>query len=120
VVEFRGDVVVVDDVEVPISAGMRTIVEFLVDRHVEDARDGKAPEDFCAFQLGELEGALGMPRTTVRKQLWRFLQRLEERYLAGARRPLPEGAVIEQTDDGWRFSGDCVVRRASRRRACQG
>lgn len=113
VVELREEVVVVDGVEVPISAGMRTVVGYLVDRHLEDVRDGKAPEDFCAFKLGELEEALGEPRTTVRKQLWRFRQRLEERYLEGARRPLLEGAVLEQVDDGWRFSGSCLVRRAS-------
>jgi hypothetical protein len=113
VVELRKDGVVVAGVSVPVSGGMRQVVALLAEQHIEDKQVGKAPDAYCAFTLAEMAEALGERRTTVQKQLWRFRQRLADRYRDGARRPLPEGAVVEQVDDGWRFSGECVVRKAS-------
>ncbi|MEZ4323548.1 MAG: hypothetical protein R3F61_39150 [Myxococcota bacterium] len=112
-VELGVDEVRVDDVVVRIPAGMRDVLAFLVERHLEDVRDGKAPDAFCAWSLEDMSAELGVPRTTVHKQLRRFQDRVAECYAAEARRPLPEGAVVQQDGSAWRISANCLVRRVA-------
>jgi hypothetical protein len=112
-VELSDEGVQLDGVVVSVPAGMRTVLEFLVDRHVDDVRDGKAPEAFCVWTLQDMSEALGLPRSTVHKQLRRFQDRLAARYAEEVRRPLPVGSVLQLEGATWRFSPDCLVRRAS-------
>jgi hypothetical protein len=113
-VELRPGRMQVDDVEVAMPTGMENVVAYLVDRHLEDVRDGKAPDAFCTWSLKDLAEGLDLPRTTVRQQLWRFVERLNDRYAEQARCHLPEGAVLEQDEDGgWRFNANCLVRRVA-------
>ena len=112
-VELTPEAIRVDEVEVPMASGMKQVVEYLVDRHIEDVRDGKAPADHCTWSLEELSDALEIPRTTVQKQLRRFRNRLADRYAAEAHRPLPDGSVLELEGNGWRFSANCLVRRSA-------
>lgn len=113
-VELRPGWMQVDDVEVAMPSGMESVVTYLVDRHLEDVRDGKAPDAFCTWSLKDLAEGLDLPRTTVRQQLWRFVERLNDRYAEHTRCHLPEGAVLEQDEAGsWRFNANCLVRRCA-------
>jgi hypothetical protein len=114
VFELGPDHARLDAIEVAASPGMVEALGFLVDRHIEDREDGKAPDAFCSFTLEDVARELGRPRHRVQKELHRFRTRMERLYLEQALRPLPANSVIELTDGGtWRISASCLVRRSA-------
>lgn len=114
VFELGSDRALLDEIEVAASPGMVEALGFLVDRHIEDREDGKAPDAFCSFTLEYMATELGRPRHRVQKELHRFRTRMERLYLEKALRPLPANSVIELTDGGtWRLNASCLVRRSA-------
>ncbi len=114
VFELGSDCARLDEIEVAASPVMVEALGFLVDRHLEDREDGKAPDAFCSFTLEDVATELGRPRHRVQKELHRFRTRMERLYLEQASRPLPANSVIELTDGGtWRISASCLVRRSA-------
>lgn len=111
--ELDGQEVRVDGMRLKLASGMRKVLGYLVDRHVDDSSAGKTPDAYCVWSLAEMSEAVGLPRTAVRTQLTRFQDRLASHHAETTHRRLAEGSVLECVDSQWRLNPNCLVRRSA-------